>query len=130
MFFETNTNYNKMKIKRFRPSSLLNNIFELTLFIFCSTGLIYQTYILLDEYISGKTVVSLIVGRIQSTTPPALTICQELFSLETISKIYPGQASQFGKFIYLQLKLMKDENAQANFTLLKEVEDIAMFMRR
>src|SRR5689334_20319452 len=50
------------------------------------TGLFYQTSLLIGDYLSGKTVVSVTVGMTQFDSLPAVTICTDKF----FSVYYPG----------------------------------------
>ena len=43
--------------------------------LLCSSGLIYQLYLLIFQYMSGKTVVNLKLKRIEQVHLPAITIC-------------------------------------------------------
>ena len=50
-------------------------------------GLIYQVQIIYYQYMSGKTVVSLEIGRLPDDSPPGITICYSgLFSMERAAK--------------------------------------------
>ena len=74
----------------------LEKMFELFLNLFCLIGLIYQSYILLNEYISGKTVVSIRVGRLKTETLPALTVCFQVFY--DVKKMVNGRDDFAGKY--------------------------------
>ena len=54
-------------------------------------GFIYQVNIIYDQYMSGKTVISMEIGRLPEESPPAVTICyNDLFSMESAAKFHPG----------------------------------------
>ena len=48
--------------------------------IVCLTGFLYQTFLLLDDYMSGKTVVTLNIERLRNESLPAITLCFENFA--------------------------------------------------
>ena len=59
----------------------LKNLIKLTLTSLCFSGLIYQLQILLNDFKSGNTVVSIRVGRQDYESLPALTLCtSDVFS--------------------------------------------------
>ena len=54
-------------------------------------GLIYQVLIIYDQYKSGKTIISIKIGRPSFVSPPAVTICFDgLLSMERAAKFHPG----------------------------------------
>ena len=57
------------------PSSLLN----FGIILVCLSGLLYQSYDLVNQYISGETVVSLKLERLETKPLPAFTICLPKF---------------------------------------------------
>ena len=63
-----------------------------TIFMIISLcGLIYQVQIVYHRYMSGKTVISLEIGRLSEESPPAVTICySDLFSMERAGEFHPG----------------------------------------
>src|ERR1700744_6493654 len=66
----------------------LNSIMKITFTLICLGGLIYQTFQLFSEYMSGKTVVRIEVGRVFNDTLPAITICYPFFlSFKKLSKM-------------------------------------------
>ena len=71
--------------------SIAKRFFKLITMIISLCGLIYQVQIIYVQYMSGKTVINLEIGRLSSTSPPAITICfQALFSMERAEKFDPG----------------------------------------
>ena len=55
------------------------------------SGFIYQVQIIYDQYMLGRTVVSLEIGRLPEESPPAVTICySDLFSMERAAKFHLG----------------------------------------
>ena len=65
-------------------------LFKMFSFIFCATGLLYQSSQLLSQYLSGKTYASIKIGKIFNDTLPALTICSfNFFSASKLSGFNP-----------------------------------------
>ena len=59
--------------------------------IICIIGLFYQTIQLLNQFLSGKTVVNIEIGRRVDAPLPAITICYPLpYSVLRISKLSPN----------------------------------------
>ena len=72
------------------------------LFIICQSGLFYQTHLLLDEYLSGSTVVSIDVVKHQSDNLPAITFCLPvLFSMKSQAELidHPILKSLYSHYI-------------------------------
>ena len=58
-------------------------IFKIILSIVTFCGLIYQVQIIYKQFMTGKTVINLEIGRNSNVSLPAITICyQALFSME------------------------------------------------
>ena len=49
--------------------------FKFIAMIICLCGLIYQVQIIYNQYMAGKTVINLEIGRLPDEFPPAITIC-------------------------------------------------------
>ena len=92
---------NRVKIVQLRRSRLqkirsyLNEsaktIFKIFVIILSICGLFYQVQIIYQQFMSGKTVIGLEIGRVPDETPPAVTICfPGLFSMERAAKFNPG----------------------------------------
>ena len=78
------------EIKRNLKASV-KAIFKIILTIFSICGLLYQVQIVYNQFMSGKTTISLEIGRVPDKTPPAVTICfPGLFSIERAGKFNPG----------------------------------------
>ena len=89
--------YIKMNFKK-----LLNFIFTLS----CVFGLIYQTMILLTDYFSGNTVVTLDVKRLVFETLPAFTICSSNFwSIKKLTELRPDLAWIYHEYLDYQDKI-------------------------
>ena len=70
-------------------------------------GLLYQIQIIYNQFMSGKTIINLKIGRFLSEAPPAVTICiPGLFSMERAAKFNPIFASK--NKIYIEL--LKNHN--------------------
>ena len=106
------------------------------LVIFCLSGLVYQTYHLLDEFISGHTVVTMNIGFGIIRKQPALTICiQDFLSDIKLRQMFPELTKSEKRLGELVLKLDKIQQVCNNVNLTdntcgpseqdtKEVEDI------
>src|ERR1700754_1790769 len=68
----------------------VKKVFKTFLMILPLCGLIYQVQIIYDQYMSGKTIISLEVGRVPAETPPAITLCMPLISMERAGLFKPG----------------------------------------
>src|SRR6201996_6105088 len=68
----------------------VKKVFNTFLMILPLCGLIYQVQIIYDQYMSGKTIISLEVGRVQIESPPAITFCTPLISMERAGLFRPG----------------------------------------
>ena len=66
----------------------LETYVKIILMILSVCGLIYQVKIIYDQFMSGKTTVSIEIGRQFEQKLPAITIClPRLFSMERAGKI-------------------------------------------
>ena len=66
-------------------------IFKIIVTIFSICGLLYQVQIIYNQFMSGKTTISLEIGRLPDETTPAVTICfPRLFSMERAGKFKTG----------------------------------------
>ena len=54
-------------------------LFKICSIIFCTTGLIFQSSQLLNQYLSGRTYASIKIGQIFNDTLPAITVCSHNF---------------------------------------------------
>ena len=87
---------------------ILNFIIKLTLTLLCFTGLVYQTNILLTDYFSGNTVVTLDVKRLISETLPAFTICSSNFwSIKKLAEFRPDLAWIYHEYNDYQDRIKK-----------------------
>ena len=87
---------------------LKENYKHFPIFALCMTGFLYQSHLLFDEFISGKTVVNINIGREDNETLPAITIClPHFFSIDKISR----------KFTNLE-ELYKNYTVQSEQTVL------------
>src|SRR5690349_14796153 len=78
-------NEDKEKIK-----TILKRTIKAFLMIASLCGFIYQVSIIYRQYMSGRTIISLEIGRITEKSLPAITICFDaLYSMERIAKYYP-----------------------------------------
>ena len=104
------------------PEQKFNLLKRLLLSLFCLGGLLYQSHELLDEYLTGKTVVSLQVGTINSDFIPGITICMpRVFSIYKI--LQKTNKTAYDKYIELNHKLYYSRNDERT-QLLNELGDI------
>ena len=83
-------------MKTFKPSSIL----KVLLTVFCTGGLTYHTLQLFNDYMSGKTVASIEVGKVFNDTIPGITICYPFFiSFEKLSNFNPDYSQQFKEYL-------------------------------
>ena len=85
--------------------------FKYLIQIICSIGLLYQVHLLFAEYLSGKTVVAVNVGRLENETLPAITLClpHSLFlSIEKVSDINPELMKLYSEYV----KQLENFNAE------------------
>ena len=62
-------------------------IINLILIIICIVGFVYQVYLILHQYMLGKTVVNIDVKRLKAQPLPAITVCiPALLSISKLSK--------------------------------------------
>src|ERR1700761_6473156 len=93
--------------------------FEWFLNIFCAIGFLCHTSILFREYMSGKTVVNVSVGRIQNQTLPAITICLPYYlSMSRASKYSSEFKKKFGTYFNLIRNFQKPMDKIENKTKL------------
>ena len=83
-------------------------ITQIIILIVSVYGLIYQVKIIYDQYMSGKTIISLEIGGHPGETLPAITLCYvELYSMERAGK-FNYQEGFNGKNLIYQDILRKD----------------------
>ena len=83
------------------------------LIFICLFGFVYQVYLILDQYMLGKTVVNVEVKRLNSQPMPSITICiPTFFSISKLSKL-----NEFNQSLYQEyMKLRSEGYNQGNFT--------------
>ena len=96
--------------------------FRCLLIIICLTGLLFQTFIISKEYLSGKTVVSVTNGRAGGQTLPAFTICTDNFlSVQKAVQFMPELSKLHSEYRRLQ-KLIEDDQDKRNDSIDKIVD--------
>ena len=101
--------------------------------IFCLGGLLLQTSLLLEDYMSGRTIVSIRFKRLHIEPIPAFTVCYPCFmSMERAVEHYPEYEELFKEPQELIANksiddsLYNDENKNKSFNLyFKVYEPIA-----
>ena len=85
-------------------------IFTTIYFLISVFGLIYQGRIIYIQFMSGKTIVSIEIGRLYNETLPAITVClPELFSMERSAQNIPD----FTEINRLYQNLLKNKSEKA-----------------
>ena len=96
----------------------------------CLFGLLYQTFLLIDEYLSGKTVINVIVGRLRNETPPAFTLClPKYLSFEKAAKNDPGAKQLYINYIELSKNesIPQNDSMEAMEYLYMDLEDMFQY---
>ena len=84
-----NNSFNPSTIKKYKMNS--ETMFKIILLLISSSGLIFQVQIIYHQFMSGKTIVSIEIGRRHKQTLLAITLClPELFSMERSAKYDPA----------------------------------------
>ena len=79
--------------------------------IVCLTGFLYQTFLLLEDYMSGKTVVTLNIERLRNESLPAFTLCIENFaSFEKITQ----NSQEFRELYFNYTEILNKLNARTH----------------
>ena len=87
-----------LKKYRNKLKQVFQIIFKFIFMIVTLCGLIYQGKIIFTQYMSGKTIITLQIGKIPDDSSPAITICYfELFSMERAAKFYPDNFSKINE---------------------------------
>lgn len=96
----------------FSDRSKFGFISRLVVSVLCLTGLSYHTIYLLEQYMSGRTIVSIKVGRLRSEPIPAVTLCYPAYA----SWLKMAQMSEQAN-IYFQeyLEQMKSNSESPSF---------------
>ena len=86
-------------IKRyFKPILLLNFL----LILLCTSGFLYQVYLIFNQYMLGKTVVNIEMKRIESQPLPAITIfIPHIISIEKLPKFSNFNQKSYQDYINL-----------------------------
>ena len=63
------------------------NCFKFLITFFCKIGFTYHTISLIEQYLSGKTVVNLFIGTLFKEGLPAITICPEYYAIDKIANL-------------------------------------------
>ena len=93
-------------------------LFEITLSLFCLIGLIVQTSDLLDQYLSGRTVVNIRLKRLQNEKIPSFTICYPCYmsmaKAAEVGKQFKEQFEKYKQFLDLNSRDPNEYNEQNN----------------
>src|SRR5689334_11747417 len=85
-----------------------DTIVKIILLLLASCGLIYQVQIIYRQFMSGKTIVSIEIGRLYNQTLPAITLClPDLYSMERAAQYDPGM---FGMINETYTALVENNN--------------------
>ena len=93
-------------------TGITENLFlKVIITLFCTGGLTYHTFQLFNEYMRGKSVVRIEVGRVLNDTLPSITICYPYFiSFEKLSKIDQDYYTEYEKYLDILKKIKAAEN--------------------
>ena len=81
----SNLNEDQEKMK-----TISKKIFKVLLIVASLCGFIYQVSNIYDQFMSGRTIVSIEIGRIADKSMPAITVCFDgLYSMERAAINYP-----------------------------------------
>ena len=111
---------------KLNKKQFINYAFKFTFTFVCLTGLIYQVSLLMDDYLSGKTVVSLNVEFLGIDSLPAFTICTENFlSIEKVINFYPALKPYWLQYMDIYKEVRKiGEKSERGKELIKKTEEI------
>ena len=102
-----------------------SRLLDYLLLIVCNSGLFYQTYILISNYLNGHTVVNVKIGRIVNETIPAITVCYPgLISFEKASRTNPEWLKEYGEYMSL---VNKFQHPGSNITEYEFKESLKIF---
>ena len=97
-------------------------IFNIIVSIASVCGLIYQTQIIFKQLMSGKTVISVEIGRQYNQTLPAITICHpQLFSMERMAHFYPDNFTMINELY--QVELVENGSKDAHNLYMAYIEN-------
>src|SRR5690349_13431117 len=108
------------KMKGFVKST---KIVDFILNFICVFGFCYQVYLILYQYMLGKTVVNIEVKRLKAQPLPAITVCiPALLSISKLSNLSEFEQGQYQDYI----KLVNKSNSSETFTeeLKQTMKDI------
>ena len=116
-------NFFTTKIMNYRNVILL---FKYVFSLICFIGFVYQINILLTDYLRGKTMVSVTIGRAGSQTLPAFTICtKDFLSVQKAVQFQPELSKLHNEYQELQKQLedMKDDD-QNRSRIVEQLENL------
>ena len=87
-------------------------------------GFLYQAHLIYLQYMSGKTIISLEISQIPDDSPPAITICTELYSMERAGKFHHG----FTAINELYQELLRNESTATNYDIRKSYHLARLFL--
>ena len=88
-----------MILVQFKMVHVIKIRLKVFLYIFCLSCLLYQSFEILGEYLSGKTVISLEIKRLEEEPIPALTICtRNRLSMKKISRYNNTKPEHYFEF--------------------------------
>ena len=101
--------------------------------LLCMVGFIYQSFQLLNEYLMGKTVISLEVKRLEDEPLPAITICtrnwlsmRKLANSPQFHHIYENYTNTYQDYnqTYMDNVNQHKWDFRENITVLEQLENI------
>ena len=102
-------------------------IFKFGLPLICLSGLLYQLRELFDEYMSGKTVVAIKVGKFDTETIPAFTICLPYYI--SVDKVMRKENDTFSELARTYSKRVMELNESALQGLIMDEKTKSKLMK-
>ena len=89
----------------------------------CFSGLLYQINDLIHEYMSGRTVVSIKIGRAQSDALPGISVCVPFpFSLKAIAEHKPELRTMYKEYLgYINITSPDNQTKRRMDEITKEI---------
>ena len=109
------------------------DILSYTFKLWCMVGFLYQTIQLLNDYLMGKTVISLEVKRLEEEPLPAITFCtynwlsmRKLENSQQFSHIFDNYTKIYQEYnkTFMKYYNKEEDDFKENITVLKELNEI------
>ena len=93
--------------------------FKVVVLFFCSICLIYQTYLIIEQYLKFNSIINIKFTKNIINSLPAITICyNELYSFERLTKRYNEEEvyENYTQFLKKAYELRYDKNSRDYIT--------------